>query len=68
MLLSRGADALYWIGRYLERAGHTARLLDVRLDLGLDRPSGARGSGFRAALRGPSVAAAPRPRRRTPRR
>ena len=37
MLLSRVADALYWIGRYLERAEHTARLIDVRLDLGLDR-------------------------------
>jgi uncharacterized alpha-E superfamily protein len=37
MLLSRVADALYWISRYLERAEHTARLIDVRLDLGLDR-------------------------------
>ncbi len=41
MLLSRVADSLYWIGRYLERAEQTARLIDVRLDLGLDRrPSG----------------------------
>ena len=30
MLLSRVADTLYWISRYLERAEHTARLLDVR--------------------------------------
>src|SRR5262245_31946759 len=37
MLLSRVADALYWISRYLERAEHTARLARVRLDLGLDR-------------------------------
>ena len=37
MLLSRAADSLYWLSRYLERAEHTARLLDVRLDLGLDR-------------------------------
>ena len=37
MLLSRVADALYWISRYLERAEHTARLIGVRLDLGLDR-------------------------------
>jgi uncharacterized alpha-E superfamily protein len=37
MLLSRVADALYWIGRYLERAEHTARLIDVRLDLGMGR-------------------------------
>lgn len=35
-LLSRVADALYWIGRYLERAEHTARLLDVHTSLGLD--------------------------------
>ena len=37
MLLSRVADALYWLSRYLERAEHTARVIDVRLDLGLDR-------------------------------
>ncbi len=41
MLLSRVADSLYWIGRYLERAERIARLIDVRLDLGLDRrPAG----------------------------
>jgi uncharacterized alpha-E superfamily protein len=38
MLLSRAADGLYWIARYLERAEHTARLVDVGLDLGLGRP------------------------------
>ncbi len=37
MLLSRVADSLYWIGRYLERAEQVVRLIDVRLDLGLDR-------------------------------
>jgi uncharacterized alpha-E superfamily protein len=37
MLLSRVADSLYWIGRYIERAERTARLIDVRLDLGQDR-------------------------------
>ena len=46
MLLSRVADSLYWIGRYLERAEHTARLIDVRLDLGLDRTSNAGGWDF----------------------
>jgi uncharacterized alpha-E superfamily protein len=39
MLLSRVADALYWISRYLERAEHTARLLDVAADLRLGRAS-----------------------------
>src|SRR6188768_1175028 len=37
MLLSRVADALYWISRYLERAEHTARVIDVAVDLGLGR-------------------------------
>jgi uncharacterized alpha-E superfamily protein len=37
MLLSRVADALYWIGRYIERAEHTARLLDIRLDMEIGR-------------------------------
>jgi uncharacterized alpha-E superfamily protein len=37
MLLSRVADALYWISRYLERAEHTARVVDVALELALDR-------------------------------
>jgi uncharacterized alpha-E superfamily protein len=37
MLLSRAADGLYWIARYLERAEHTARLIDVGLDLLLGR-------------------------------
>jgi uncharacterized alpha-E superfamily protein len=40
VLLSRVADSLYWISRYLERAQHTARLIDVRIDLGLDRAPG----------------------------
>jgi uncharacterized alpha-E superfamily protein len=37
MLLSRVADALYWLSRYLERAEHTARVIDVAVDLGLGR-------------------------------
>src|SRR3954469_22229218 len=46
MLLSRVADSLYWISRYLERAQHTARLIDVRLDLGVDRAPGGEGWNF----------------------
>jgi uncharacterized alpha-E superfamily protein len=36
-MLSRVADSLYWMGRYLERAEHTARLLDVNLNQMLDQ-------------------------------
>ncbi len=39
-LLSRVADALYWIGRFLERAEHVARLLDVHSTMVLDLPDG----------------------------
>lgn len=35
-MLSRVADSLYWMSRYLERAEHTARLLDVNMNLMLD--------------------------------
>jgi len=38
-LLSRVADSLYWMSRYLERAEHTTRLLDVNLNLMLDESS-----------------------------
>lgn len=38
-MLSRVADSLYWMSRYLERAEHTARLLDVNLNLMLDENS-----------------------------
>jgi uncharacterized alpha-E superfamily protein len=36
-MLSRVADSLYWMSRYLERAEHTARLIDVTLNLMLDQ-------------------------------
>lgn len=35
-MLSRVADSLFWMARYLERAEHTARLLDVHLHSALD--------------------------------
>jgi uncharacterized alpha-E superfamily protein len=31
-MLSRVADSLYWMGRYIERAEHTSRLLAVKLE------------------------------------
>jgi uncharacterized alpha-E superfamily protein len=43
-MLSRVADSLYWMSRYLERAEHTARLIDVDLQLRLDQSPEA-GSG-----------------------
>jgi len=37
-LLSRAADALYWMARYIERAENVARFIDVNLHLQLDLP------------------------------
>src|SRR5436190_11544659 len=36
-MLSRVADSLYWMARYLERAEHTARLLDANIQLMLEQ-------------------------------
>src|SRR5229473_5325749 len=36
-MLSRVAESLYWMSRYLERAEHTARLIDVHLNSMLDQ-------------------------------
>ena len=53
-MLARNAEALYWIGRYVERADDTARILDVTVHQlrGLHRrprpclPNPARGPGI----------------------
>jgi uncharacterized alpha-E superfamily protein len=37
-VLSRAADALYWMSRYAERAENVARFLDVSLQVALDLP------------------------------
>jgi len=34
-MLSRAADSLYWMSRYMERAENTARLLDVSYRMSL---------------------------------
>ncbi len=39
-MLSRVADSLYWMSRYLERAEHTARVLGVTLNQTLDQTAG----------------------------
>jgi len=38
-MLSRVADSLFWMARYLERAEHTARVLNVHLNLMLEQPA-----------------------------
>jgi uncharacterized alpha-E superfamily protein len=37
-MLSRVADSLYWLGRYVERVENIARCIDVNLQLQLDLP------------------------------
>lgn len=47
-MLSRVADNLYWMSRYLERAEHTARQIDLQLTLMLDQtPDAANRRWFR---------------------
>ena len=58
-MLSRVADSLYWMSRYLERAEHTARLVDVELQLWLDQSPEAGAGRWRfllEALRTPAAA------------
>ena len=38
-MLSRVADSIYWLNRYVERAENIARFVDVNLNLLLDSPS-----------------------------
>jgi uncharacterized alpha-E superfamily protein len=39
-MLSRVADSIYWMSRYVERAENVARFIDVNLNLMLDGPVG----------------------------
>ncbi len=45
-MLSRIADSLYWLGRYLERAENTARLLDVNYYAIAEAPLAPSGRGI----------------------
>jgi len=57
-MLSRVADSLYWMGRYLERAEHTALLVNVELQLWLDQSPEVGAGRWRfllEALRAPAV-------------
>ena len=40
MLLARMAEAVYWAGRYIERAECTARIVQVHTDAHVDMPVG----------------------------
>lgn len=41
-MLSRVADSIYWMARYVERAENLARFIDVTLNLILDQPPGSK--------------------------
>jgi uncharacterized alpha-E superfamily protein len=50
-MLSRAADSLFWLARYIERAEDTARLLDVEFHGLLDRHAADPGNAWREFLR-----------------
>lgn len=45
-MLARLAESLFWMARYLERAEHTARLLDVNYHAIVEAPLSVRGRGI----------------------
>ncbi|HTJ75070.1 MAG TPA: alpha-E domain-containing protein [Acidimicrobiales bacterium] len=49
-MLSRIAESLYWVGRYVERAEDTARILDVHVHRSLEDPSVEEDAACRALL------------------
>ncbi|MEJ2504437.1 MAG: alpha-E domain-containing protein [Gemmatimonadota bacterium] len=51
-MLSRVADSLYWMSRYLERAEHTARVLDVNLHGMIDQQPDVLDQRWARVLRG----------------
>lgn len=58
-MLSRVADHLYWMGRYIERTEHTARVLNVQAHLALEESPQHRTRRLRnmlSALRQPDLA------------
>jgi uncharacterized alpha-E superfamily protein len=67
-MLSRIAESLFWIGRYVERAEDTARILDVHLHLLLEDPWVDEDAACRSllAVMGMSPLAAPAESERAP--
>jgi uncharacterized alpha-E superfamily protein len=59
-MLSRIAESMFWIGRYVERAEDTARILDVQLQLMLEDPSSDESNTCRTLL---SIMGVPEPDR-----
>jgi len=66
-MLSRVADSLYWMSRYLARAEHAARVMGVHWNLMLEHDAGSAGPrwgrvltalGFREEVKGDAFAAA----------
>lgn len=51
-MLSRVADNLYWMSRYLERAEHTSRMVDVNLSLSLEQSHDAAARRWQRVLSG----------------
>ena len=49
-MLSRHADCAFWIGRYIERAEATARMIDVHYHFGLESPLVGRALTWEAIL------------------
>jgi uncharacterized alpha-E superfamily protein len=49
-MLSRVADSLYWMSRYLERTEHTVRMLDVNFGMTLDPSSTSEDARWRRLL------------------
>jgi uncharacterized alpha-E superfamily protein len=54
-MLSRVAESLYWMSRYLERAEHTARVIRVQLNLMLERETESDDRHWRRMLRSLAV-------------
>jgi uncharacterized alpha-E superfamily protein len=50
-MLSRVAESLLWMGRYVERAENTARILDVNFRLGLDTHTEENGEAWMSLVR-----------------
>ena len=64
MMLSRVADSLYWMSRYIERAEHTARVIAVKLESMIEQTpedaarllgAGGRGADRRMSLERPAA-------------